>query len=272
MRPHSGALTVAALALASCMDPTPFGTDTQDHDLNRANSEQLLATPGSGPLRFVAIGDTHDAYDELARTVEHINSRDDVDFVVHVGDVTNLGLLKEFEWTQEALSRLTMPVFVVLGNHDAISSGKEVYRNMYGDFDFAFLYEQHKFVFFNSNSVEFSDQAPNRAWLEAQLSDLQGADSAILVTHQDLRSFVGLGAYYEALIRVHPVRLVVHGHLEDFALDEWDGVPILQCSTFQRTGIYTVVTVAADPELSFEICRLDECVPQSPGQTWEGAP
>ena len=274
MIPRTGrvrALAFAVLALTSCMEPTPFGTDTLDHDLNRTNSERLLASAGPTPLRFVALGDTHDAYDELLRTIEQINATPDVDFVVHVGDTTNFGLLKEYEWTQRALARLRVPVLVVLGNHDAISSGQGVYRNLYGPFDFSFEYKRHKFVFFNSNYLEFPGVAPDREWIDAQLSDLQDADSAVLFTHQNVRSADGPLSFYESAVGTHPVSLVVHGHLTHFALDDWNGVPVLQCSTFQKTGLYTVVSVV-DHELSFELCRRNECVRQTPALALEGAP
>lgn len=188
--------------------------------------------------------------------------------MIHVGDSTNLGLLQEFEWTQRALSRLRVPALVAIGNHDALSSGKAVYSQLYGPFDFAFVYKSTKFVVLNSNSLEFPGSAPNRAWLDAQLSDLEGANSALLVTHQDPRAPAETpgtngAAFYDAMLRDHAVSLVVHGHLDDFELDTWLGVPVLQCSTFRRTSLYTVVTVK-DGLLSFEVCRFGDCRPRAP--------
>jgi hypothetical protein len=67
------------------------------------------------------------------------------------------------------------------------------------------------------------------------------------------------------------VSLVVHGHLEDFALGEWNEVPILQCSTFQKTGIYTVVTIM-NQAATFEVCRAGRCVARTLGRPLEDAP
>src|ERR1043165_4845156 len=107
-----GVRAFSPLLLASCMQPTPFGTDAEEHDLNAVNVARLLARESAGPLRFVALGDSHQAYDELERTVEQINARTDIDLVVHVGDISNLGLLQEFEWTERVLARLNVPVLV----------------------------------------------------------------------------------------------------------------------------------------------------------------
>lgn len=148
------------LFLTGCMTPTPFGSNVEQHNLNGA-AVRSLATPTSPErLRFVALGDTHDAYDELWDAVAAINRLPDVSFVVHTGDVSSYGLAQEYEWSARALSGLRVPAFVVVGNHDAISSGKAVYQELYGAFDFSFRYGAFKVVCFNSNALEFDGAAP----------------------------------------------------------------------------------------------------------------
>lgn len=65
MRARAISTPLAAILLVSCMAPTPFGTDVEEYDLNSKNLERLATTPSSIPLRFIALGDTHDAYDSL---------------------------------------------------------------------------------------------------------------------------------------------------------------------------------------------------------------
>jgi len=265
--PWPWAASVGCLALSGCMTPTPFGSDVDQHGLNAAALRRLSTKDPSERLRFVALGDTHDAYDELLDAVDAINRLPDVDFVVHAGDVSDYGLRQEFEWTERALSGLRVPVLVVIGNHDALSDGKAVYRELFGPFDFSLRRGAYKFVFFNSNALEFPRTAPNRPWLEAELSDLEGADSAVLVTHQDLRhpdapSGSDDATFYDQLVRSHPVSLIAHGHLTHFAFEAWHQVARLQLGTFRNTHQFTIITLS-DGLVEAQLCVAAECAVQS---------
>ena len=60
-----------------------------------------VVTAQSTPFRFAFISDTHigspngGAEEDLRRTVKAINDRNDVDFVVLTGDITELGTNKQ---------------------------------------------------------------------------------------------------------------------------------------------------------------------------------
>ena len=51
---------------------------------------------GKDTLRYAFISDSQRWYDELEAFVKHANTRDDIDFVIHGGDVADFGLTKEF--------------------------------------------------------------------------------------------------------------------------------------------------------------------------------
>ena len=51
---------------------------------------------GKDTLRFVLMGDSQRWYDETEAFVKALNNRDDVDFVIHGGDISDFGLTKEF--------------------------------------------------------------------------------------------------------------------------------------------------------------------------------
>ncbi len=92
----STALCAATIATSSsllaCMTPTPFGADVDNHALNASALRSLGAPRSPERIRFVALGDSHDAYDELWEATAAINRVADVDFVVHAGDVSDSGL------------------------------------------------------------------------------------------------------------------------------------------------------------------------------------
>lgn len=266
-------LTLAGSALSGCMTPTPYGADVDEQQLNKVASQNLQKPRSPERLRFVALGDSHDAYDELWDTVGAINQLPDVDFVVHAGDISDYGLAQEYEWSGRALSGLRVPAFVVIGNHDAISNGKAIYRKLYGPFDFSLRYGAYKLVFFNSNALEFDRAAPNRTWLATELSDLQGATSVVLVTHQnpaapDVPAGSDDAAFYEHLVAAYPISLIVHGHLDDFELAAWQQVPKLQLGTFRKSHQFSLVSLSGG-QLSVQLCDASGCVP---GPSFEQEP
>jgi hypothetical protein len=259
----------STLLLVGCLTPTPFGTDVDEQDLNRRNLEWLQAEPRAGPLSFVALGDTHDEYDDLVTTIEILNAHRDLDFLVHTGDLTDRGLLREFEWVERALSKSRIPVFVTIGNHDAISSGKEIYRKLFGPFDYGFTFKNQKFIFFNSNAYEFPGSTPDRSWLVAQLAALSVPVRAILVTHQPARSPSEMpgentAEFYAGLAESFPISLWITGHEQDFELRAFGQTLNLQTSTFQKTALHTIVHIDDRGRARFELCRFADCRSVSP--------
>lgn len=259
-------LTLCAIACTSCLTATPFGDDLDvEGDVNQRAIARISAQAPSADFKFVALGDTHDAYAETAAAVEAINRRDDVRFVLHAGDLTDLSLAEEFERTHRALRELRVPYVAVIRNHDAIAAGPEIYAELYGPRDFSFRFGELKFIVFNSNALEFPGEAPNAEWLRAQHADLTSGERAIWLTHQDVSAPDGQNSstakqLYAELLSEHRVPLVVHGHLEEYELSRFQGADVLQCGTFQEVFTYTVVSVFDyGARVEYEKCTVDDC-------------
>lgn len=256
----------AALAATGCLSPTPFGSDPEQRDLNARALQSLRRDPRpiaavAGRLTFAALGDTHGEYDDLVEAAESINRRQDVELIAHMGDLTDFGLLQEYSWAHEALSHLRRPLFVTIGNHDAISSGEQIYLRMYGPLDYSFVHEGVKFVFFNSNSLEFPGAAPNERWLKKEVRPSAEARAIVLVTHHPPWSSDAPRStrqFYSELLETAQITAWIHGHLSEFQLVRYHGVPVLQCGTFQWWREYTLVTLAGGA-VSFQRCKYDAC-------------
>ena len=94
-------------------------------NVNATNIERIeRLCAGKDTLRFVATGDTQRWYDDTREFVAHVNQRDDIDFVLHGGDVSDFGVTDEFMWQRDILNKLRMPYVVLLGNHDCIGTGE----------------------------------------------------------------------------------------------------------------------------------------------------
>lgn len=130
-------------------------------NINRCNIgriEERLA--GVDSFRFAFISDTQRWYDETEKVVKAINQRSDIDFVVHGGDLSDFGATKELLWQRDILNRLKMPYVCLLGNHDCLGTGEEVFRKVFGEPNFAFTAGNVRFVCLNTNAMEFDYSEP----------------------------------------------------------------------------------------------------------------
>lgn len=121
-------------------------------------------------IRFAVISDTQGWLDETARIVKSINSRQDVDFTLHLGDLSDFGLTKEFEWQRDCLEKLACPYVCLIGNHDCLATGEYVFKKIFGDINFAFTTGKTRFVCLNTNSREFdhTTSVPDFSFIKEQ--------------------------------------------------------------------------------------------------------
>ncbi|WP_207534939.1 metallophosphoesterase family protein [Desertivirga arenae] len=154
-------------------------------DLNKKNIEKLYSQEKDDTIRFVLTGDTQRAYSACEDMVSVINSIKGVDFALLNGDISDFGLYQEMEWINDIYSDLNMPYIAVLGNHDISANGKSVFRRMYGNENFSFIYDGVKFVCFDSNSREYNYDGtiPNISWLKAEMAAEAGVNNYIAVSH-----------------------------------------------------------------------------------------
>jgi len=259
-------LVVPALLLVGCLTSTPFQGETSETNLTAKQLKKLVA--GGEPPEawsFLAFGDTHDEYDELARAVETMNQTD-ARLALIAGDLADRGTLQEFEWSAAQYLKLQIPFVTAIGNHDQLSGGVRVYEQMYGPRDYTFEYGGLKFVVFDSNTLE-NPQAPRRDWLTAQVKD-HGDAKVVLLTHQSPLSPDDVEGgtnreFYDELLRSGDVALVVNGHLDEFQLSSVHGVPVLQCGTFQTQFLYTRILFDGEA-FRFEACEFEDCEAREP--------
>ncbi len=154
--------------------PYEVRLDGKYKDINKKNIERIRALDtGKDTVRFVFGGDTQRWYDETEDFVKSVNNRDDIDFVVQGGDLSDFGMKKEFCMIHDILSKLKVPYVAIVGNHDHLGSGEEIYEAMYGDLNFAFVFGGVKFLCLNTNALEYdySTPVPDFVFLQNELQD-----------------------------------------------------------------------------------------------------
>lgn len=111
-------------------------------------------------FKFAFISDTQGWYDDTEDIVKNINSRNDIDFVIHGGDVSDYGLTKEFLWQRDILNKLRVPYVVLIGNHDCLANGEDIFVKVFGEVNYSFMAGNVKFLCLNTNALEHDYSRP----------------------------------------------------------------------------------------------------------------
>jgi Icc-related predicted phosphoesterase len=180
-----------ALLICGCDDlfeAHPYsGKISGDTGVNAKNIVRIEnSCAGKKNIRFIMMGDTQRHYDETENFVKAVNQRDDIDFVIHGGDISDFGLTKEFLWMRDIMNGLKAPYVVVIGNHDCLANGKEIYQTVFGEENFSFLAGDCKFVCLNTNALEYDypHPVPDFAFIENCINERRtGHERTIVAMH-----------------------------------------------------------------------------------------
>lgn len=230
------AAPAAAMLAAGCVEYHPYDTRISGPTgINARNIARIeSACEGKSTLRFAVISDTQRWYDETEAAVKALNARDDIDFVLHAGDLADFGLRAEFERQRDMLDKLRVPYVALLGNHDCLGTGREVFRKMFGEFDMAFTAGNVRFVCVNTNALEFdnSQAVPDIAFMERELSDFPAeAEKTVVAMHVkplDDQFDNGTAGFFHDCVRRFPgLQFCVNGHGHNHVADDLFGDGII---------------------------------------------
>lgn len=259
-----GALLLGSTAFSACelIDYHPYDTrvDGKSH-INAQNIERIeAATAGKKAIRFVLISDTQRWYDETKAAVKSINARDDIDFVLHCGDLTDFGVTREFEVQRDILEGLRIPYVALLGNHDCLGTGADVYRHMFGNPDFTFNAGDVHFLCINSNAFEYdySVDIPNFSFIREDLESLpSNVQRTVVAMHAQPTSEQfnnNVSELFEYEIRKYPgLAFCMCGHGHHTQVNEWfgDGVLYYECAAAKHRE-YIIFTLDEEGGYSYE--------------------
>lgn|GEM_PF-250191 len=207
-----------------CEEPFSFSAyDAAVDEKYRNTTEKNLARIASqsageiGGFRIALLSDTHYHFDDLRDAIKLINTRNELAFVVVTGDIAESGLLKEFEFFHHVMSALNKPYVTVIGNHDYLSNGSRIYKDMFGANNYSFVYNNVKFVMFDNVTME-SNRAMDLDWLKAEIENAQGFDHVIPFSHIYIwdKQFASSRDQYHRILNENNITLSVNGHKHDY--------------------------------------------------------
>ncbi len=220
------------------------------------------------PFRFAFISDTHigspdgKAEEDLRRTVRDINSKNDIDFVVITGDITELGTNEELPRAKKILDSLKTKYYIIPGNHDdgwSESGGMSFISTFDGD-RFVFDHNGIRFIACASGPyVRMSDgHIPRDAmtWMKNILDTTSPNMPVIFLNHYPMDN--QMDNWYEVIDMFKKKNTILflcgHGH-QNKALNFEDIPGVMGRSNLrakQTEGGYNLVDVRSDSILFTE--------------------
>ena len=180
-----GALISAVTSCAPFRD-SPFSDKllSKDRSLNEQAQGRIQNIESDGLLRMAIIADVHQNYSDLNTAIYSINQTTNIDFTVNLGDFTNSGYNLEYDQYIDSITSLRRPAFTVIGNHDSIGAGPELYRKAFSEVNFWFESSSKRFIFFNSANWE-NPNGFDPQWLKDAVTS--STKSVIIFTHCSLQ-------------------------------------------------------------------------------------
>lgn len=223
--------------------------ETGINDKNIARIETLCQ--GKDTLRFAFMGDSQRWYDETQDFVTDVNRRDDIDFVIHGGDLSDFGVTDEFLWQRDILNRLKMPYVALIGNHDCLGTGEETFRAVFGNPNFAFIAGRVKFVCLNTNAIEYdySRPIPDFDFMENEMTERADEfDRTVIAMH--IRPYCGefnnnVARVFQRYVNLYPdiqFCLAAHEHrlAEEDLFDDGIMYYLSDCMKHRNYYIFTL--------------------------------
>ena len=232
---------------------SPFSDQLQHPDrvLNENAISELPAIEDDGLLRFAVYSDSHQNYVELRQMITMINDEPQLDFVVGLGDFTNSSYNFEYDEYIRSVLSIRYPAVTVIGNHDSIGAGPELFQRAFGSVNFFFESAAFRFIFFNSNNIE-NQRDFSAQWLKDRIDET--AKNTLIFTHISLRDDERYtntdAAIFSSVIADTKVKAVFNGHDHVFTQATDNGTIMIQSARVASTsGVHWLVVTIQTGQL-----------------------
>lgn len=212
-------------------------------------------------FKFAWLSDIHIGYptakEDLIRSVNDINTFDDINFTIISGDITAVGSLKELSEAKSILDNLKKPYYIIPGNHDTkwSESGGIDFIRLWGKDRFVFEYDKFLFIGLHEGPrMKMADGffAPeDLRWYDSLITSLPNSNQPIFfVTHYPLDE--SIANWYEMVDRLKNVniQLVLFGHGHTNKIYDFESIKgVMGRSNLrakEQIGGYTIAEIKND--------------------------
>jgi len=190
-------------------------------------------TYASDSFGFVVFGDNRDGNKVFMDLIQKANNEKNIAFAVNTGDLVSLGRESEYKTYQKMISKLKVPVYNVLGNHDGVYGGWKTFQKLFGAFYYSFDYKNSHFVILN-NAFRESFDNEQFGWLKKDLAATRAKHKFVFMHKPTFdpseihKNYIMSGREVtQELMRLftkHKVDYVFAGHIHGYAKSERNGV------------------------------------------------
>jgi outer membrane protein assembly factor BamB len=213
------------------------------------------------PFTFAHITDTHigssTAAEDLRRTVTDLNSMKDIAFAILTGDITEYGSDEHFRLAKQILDSLTIPWYIVPGNHDMkwSESGGSSFAKIFGSERFVFDHQGFTFIGMHQGPrMRMGDGywAPEDIiWFDSVMQQMPDPRRPIfLATHYPADSGISNWFLMTERLKKYNTQALLNGHWHRNHSALFEGIPSVVGRSNLRArdsvGGYNLVTVRND--------------------------
>lgn len=182
-------------------------------------------------FRIAQISDTHISkygnfvekmFDKAVKEINGMDPKPNV--IIHTGDITDHGVLSDYELALEKIKMFDIEVILAPGNHDERNDGHSLFRELIGPLDNEYQIDNASIFVMNSPEPDRDDGRLGRrrqTYLENKLDNLSEEKIKIVVFHHHLvpvpfagreRNLLGDAGDILEVILAYKVDLVMMGH------------------------------------------------------------
>ncbi|MFO7991387.1 MAG: metallophosphoesterase [Thermoplasmata archaeon] len=179
--------------------PSIQGTDITLKIDSEEKHKINVNAPEKADFNFALIGDTQ-GMDHIFE--DAVKSMEDIEFLIHLGDITPSGKRDEFKRALNVMNSTKFPVYTTIGNHDIKFDGRKIYESNFAPPQYSFTYSDLNFIFLDTSELSIKQEQIDR--MEGEL--IPGKKN-IVVTH---------APYYDPFGGSHTIDAPSKNMMEEF--------------------------------------------------------
>lgn len=196
---------------------------------------------------FAYLSDIHisvggGSVDDAKKCVADINKQKGLSFAIFAGDITEFGSDDEIKLAKEIFDELTIPYYIVAGNHDAkwSESGCNTFLEVFGYEMFDF--EKDGIRFIGCNSGPNMRMAPalipreTIVWLDSLSNVIDPAQPLVFINHYPMDTSVLNYTQVLDCLKNMNTQLIMNGHWHNDRAMVYEGIPGMIGRSTQKAG------------------------------------